>query len=52
VVVQDRGPDGRPDGVLGPEDLFADSGDAQGLKFAPLGDQGEVRVQVLRPPRQ
>lgn len=51
VVVADRGPgpDGAPDGVLGPEDLFGDTGDGKGLKFAPLGEQGTVRVQVLRP---
>jgi hypothetical protein len=49
VVVEDRGEDGKPDGVLGPEDLVADSGDAIGLKLAPLGDQGHVRVEVLRP---
>ena len=48
VVVEDRGPDGRPDGVLGPEDIVADSGDASGLKKAPLADQGSVRIQVLR----
>jgi hypothetical protein len=35
--------------VLGPEDLFGDTGSAAGLKFAPLGDQGLVRVQALRP---
>jgi hypothetical protein len=52
AVVEDRGPgpDGAPDGVLGPEDLVADSGDADGLKFAPLEQQGHVRVLVLRPP--
>lgn len=51
VVVADHGPgpDGAPDGVLGPEDLFGDTGDGRGLKFAPLGEQGIVRVQVLRP---
>ncbi len=49
VMVEDRGPDGKPDGLLGPEDLVADSGDSSGLKFAPLADQGTVRVQVLRP---
>ncbi len=48
VVVEDRGPGGVPDGRLGPEDLIADSGSADGLKFAPLGDQGTVRVAVLR----
>jgi hypothetical protein len=50
VVVEDRGPDGKPDGLLGPEDLVADSGDAAGLKFAPLAQQGRVRVAVLRAP--
>lgn len=50
VFVEDRGPGGPPDGVLGPEDLFADTGDGLGLKYAPLGDQGVVRVLVLRPP--
>jgi hypothetical protein len=44
VVISDNG-----DGVLGPEDLFADSGSAEGLKVAPLGQQGHVRVAVLRP---
>jgi hypothetical protein len=48
AFVEDRGADGRPDGVLGPEDLVADSGDALGLKFAPLAEQGDVRVTVLR----
>jgi hypothetical protein len=48
ALVEDRGPDGKPDGLLGPEDLVADSGDASGLKLAPLSDQGKVRVQVLR----
>lgn len=50
AVVEDRGPGGVPDGVLGPDDLVADSGDAAGLKFAPLREQGAVRVVVLRPP--
>jgi hypothetical protein len=50
ALVEDRGPDGRPDGLLGPEDLVVDSGDQQGLKIAPLAQQGHVRVQVLRPP--
>jgi hypothetical protein len=49
AVVEDRGPGGKPDGVLGPEDLVADSGDEEGLKFAPLAEQGPVRVMVLRP---
>lgn len=50
AVVEDRGPGGGPpDGLLGPEDLVADSGSAEGLKFAPLGEQGHVRVAVLRP---
>lgn len=48
VLIEDRGPDGRPDGLLGADDLVADSGDAQGLKFAPLGQQGRVRMEVLR----
>lgn len=52
VFVEDRGPGGKPDGQLGPEDLLADSGDGLGLKFAPLGDQGVVRVAVLRPRAQ
>jgi hypothetical protein len=51
VVVEDRGPGGVPDGRLGPEDLVMDSGSAEGLKQAPLGDQGLVRVAVLRPPQ-
>jgi hypothetical protein len=49
AFVADRGPNGAPDGRLGPEDLVADSGSAEGLKLAPLGDQGEVQVVVLRP---
>jgi hypothetical protein len=48
AAVEDKGPDGKPDGLLGAEDLVADSGDAIGLKLAPLGDQGHVRVEVLR----
>jgi hypothetical protein len=49
VLAVDRGPGGGPaDGRLGPDDLVADIGDGQGLKFAPLGDQGDVRVVVLR----
>jgi len=50
AVVEDRGPGGGPpDGLLGPEDLVADSGSAAGLRFAPLGEQGHVRLAVLRP---
>jgi hypothetical protein len=49
VVIEDRGPGGVADGRLGPEDLVMDSGSAEGLKQAPLGDQGLVRVAVLRP---
>jgi hypothetical protein len=49
ALVEDRGPGGVPDGLLGPEDLVADSGSAEGLKTAPLGEQGLVRVAVLRP---
>jgi hypothetical protein len=49
AVVEDRGHgDGPPDGLLGPEDLVADTGSAEGLKFAPLNEQGHVRVVVLR----
>ena len=48
VVVEDRGPGGKPDGVLGPEDLVADSGSAAGLHYAPLGEQGLIKIQVLR----
>jgi hypothetical protein len=48
VVVEDRGPGGKPDGVLGADDLVADSGDGRALKFDALSDQGHVRVQVLR----
>jgi hypothetical protein len=48
ALVEDRGPDGRPDGKPGPEDLVADSGNAEGLKVAPLADQGAVRITVLR----
>jgi hypothetical protein len=49
ALVEDRGPDGKPDGKPGPEDLVADSGNADGLKVAPLSEQGEVRIAVLRP---
>ncbi len=50
AFVEDRGPGGQPDGVLGPEDLVVDSGDKEALKLAPLERQGEVIVTVLRPP--
>lgn len=49
VLVEDRGPGGEADGVLGPEDQVADIGDARGLRFSALGDQGRVRVLPLRP---
>jgi hypothetical protein len=49
AVVEDRGPGGVPDGLLGPEDLVADSGSEAGLRFAPLGEQGHARIAVLRP---
>ena len=49
ALVEDRGPDGKPDGQLGPDDLVADSGSSDGLTLAPLGGQGEVRLEVLRP---
>ncbi len=49
VFVEDRGPDGQADGVLGPEDQVADTGDARGLRFSALGHQGHVRVLPLRP---
>jgi hypothetical protein len=49
ALVEDRGPDGKPDGKPGPEDLVIDSGNADGLKIAPLADQGDVRIAVLRP---
>lgn len=48
VLVADRGPGGAADGRLGAEDLVADIGDGRGLKFAPLGEQGAVRVMPLR----
>jgi hypothetical protein len=48
VFVEDRGPNGMPDGVLGPHDIVADSGDELALKFAPLNDQGTVRVVAAR----
>lgn len=48
AAVEDKGPEGKPDGFLGAEDLVADSGDASALKLAPLGDQGHVRIEVLR----
>src|SRR5262249_12697008 len=49
VLVEDRGPGGVPDGVLGPEDLVADSGGSDGLKISTLADSGRVRIAVLRP---
>jgi hypothetical protein len=49
AIVEDRGPTGAPDGRLGPEDLVADSGSEDGLRLAPLGDQGHVKIAVLRP---
>lgn len=50
AIIEDRGPQGTPaDGLLGPEDLVAETGSAEGLKFGPLGDQGAIRVVVLRP---
>lgn len=49
ALIEDRGPGGRADGVFGSEDLIADSGDREGLKFQRLAEQGHVRVQVLRP---
>lgn len=51
VLVEDRGPSGIPDGILGPHDIVADSGDAQALKFTPLNEQGTVRVLAARPRR-
>jgi hypothetical protein len=48
AFVEDRGPGGKPDGKLGPEDLVIDSGDSSGLKIAPLSEQGTVRTMVLR----
>lgn len=50
AIVEDRGPEGHPaDGWLGPEDLAAETGSADGLKFSPLSSQGAIRVIVLRP---
>lgn len=49
VLVEDRGPGGVPDGVLGADDLVLDSGDARALKLAPLSEQGDVRLIVARP---
>jgi len=49
ALVEDRGPDGKPDGKPGPEDLVIDTGNADGLNVAPLADQGDVRIAVLRP---
>lgn len=51
VLVADRGPGGAGDGLLGSEDLVADIGDGRGLKFAPLAEQGPVRVMPLRATR-
>jgi hypothetical protein len=51
AAVQDSGPDGKPDGFLGPEDFVADSGDRRALRVGTLGDQGHVRVVVLRAKR-
>lgn len=49
AVVEDSGPDGKPDGVLGPDDLMADSGDRLGLRILPLAHQGWIQLAVLRP---
>lgn len=49
VLFADRGPGGTPDGVLGPDDLVLDSGDARALKLAPLAEQGAVRLIAARP---
>jgi len=50
AALEDRGPGDAPDGLLGPEDLVADTGDRAGLKLTALAHQGHVRVMVLRPP--
>jgi hypothetical protein len=51
VAVEDRGIGGAPpDGLFGPEDLVADSGDATGLIVQPLARQGKVELLVQRVP--
>ncbi len=51
VAVEDRGVDGAPpDGLFGPEDLIADSGDSTGLIVRPLSSQGKVELLVQRVP--
>ena len=51
VLVEDRGLNGGPpDGLFGAEDVVADTGDRSGLKTSLLGEQGRIRVAVLRPP--
>ena len=49
MFVEDRGPNGFPDGRVGAEDLVADIGSSVGHKFGLLSDQGAARLQLLRP---
>lgn len=47
VLVEDRGPDGRADGVLGPDDVLRHMG-VVGLSDAPLREQGPIRAVLWR----
>jgi len=49
ALMADSGPGGIPDGVLGAEDLVADTGDRLGLRVQTLDHQGHIRLAVLRP---
>jgi hypothetical protein len=47
AVLEDRGPDGRADGVLGPDDLVRHMG-LRGLVDEPLARHGHVRLRIWR----
>lgn len=47
AVLADRGPEGRADGVLGPDDLVRHMG-LRGLVDEPLAGQGHVRLRIWR----
>lgn len=47
ALLRDDGPEGRPDGVLGPEDLLRHMG-RRGLMDEPLARHGSVRLRIWR----
>lgn len=47
VLVRDSGPNGQPDGVLGPEDVIRHMG-VMGLADGPIGAQGPIRAVLWR----